>query len=151
MAEKIGFWEALFTDGISWREREAINLLDDAVAFQQEDMNFRLGKITEVIRDQKLAISQLRVTVNVLVQLLHESGGLNREELHARIDAAMKALEAPPAPAGPYRDGGAAGQAAAPRAVPDKSCCRCLKWFAENRLNITEDGLMCDRCLAHVP
>ena len=153
MSQRISFWDAVFSD-VSAVERRAFDSVADSIdglGRGQFHLESRVDELTKRLGAQQKVIEQLRAVLHVVVDALGEDR-VSAAVLDARIEAALDALNPPPpapvvheaAGGGPYRDGPVAAVPAAP--VKQVACARCTDWFAENRMNIVADGLICDRC-----
>jgi hypothetical protein len=131
---RIGFFEALVSDDITLRERDAINSAHDRAdaALEQGTMlGQSIGSLQRVIRAQATEIKRLQTALAVLAHVLEDAGVIDGKVLDYRIEAALEEE-----------------QATAAAQVETVTCVACSQAVAKARTNVTELGLMCDRCLA---
>jgi hypothetical protein len=101
MPPKIGLLTQLLGGKqLEWRQTNAINQLQSQIARVSVDGQ-SVGMLFELDRVQGEEIARLRATVNVLVDLLVETGALNEEILSDRLRAALQAATPPAPPADP--------------------------------------------------
>lgn len=142
---KTGFFTKwIATD--SWVDRQQYDRLDE----QSDDLNVVEGiaqatahqvqRLLEVDKQQQLEIQRLRVTVNVLVQMLAEAGVLDGKVLGYRIDAAFAELAPPPEEVAAQRAAHAGAR------DPMMACTRCKLEFLMSELSVTPDGYFCPEC-----
>jgi hypothetical protein len=142
-----------------WHQRQAIN---DAAAeinslrAERSDAHGAINRLFALDRAQGQELAALRVTVEVLSNLLIESGVVDEKSLRYRIEAAwanQELLEPPAPPPSAYETLSAPVAAApppAPEPVPDQpvECARCFEKVPRSRTQITEQGTVCDLCAA---
>jgi hypothetical protein len=145
---RIGFWQLLLDDRISWWERNSINgAYDQAeLAANQSDANtFVINKHKDRLDQMAREIVMLRTAVTVLVKTLRDTNVIDPRLLDARLEAAME--EAASAAPQPHVPGAPqAATAATQAAVPPVTCIRCRKQVPATTTTMTADGPACDRC-----
>lgn len=136
---KIGFWETFFDDNISWREASAINEAHDAISMLQTadamgDINTsrQVQKLFALDRAQSRQLQRMAATIDVLTELLIETGGIDKGELSSRVLSRVKQIEA--------------AETEETRKGPTAQCSRCSTSVPASRTQITELGTVCDRC-----
>ena len=133
---RIGFFEMLVHEDISWIERSAINSAHDradAALNQGEMLGSSIGALQKTILAQQAEIASLKAALSVLAHVLEDAGVVDRKVLDYRIEAAIE-------------DAQEAAQAA--RAGETVLCVGCSTQVLKARTNLTELGMMCDRCFA---
>jgi hypothetical protein len=133
---RIGFFEMLVDDDISWLERSAINSAQDradAALNQGEMLGSSIGALQKTILAQHAEIRGLKAALSVLAHVLEDAGVVDRKVLDYRIEAAIE-------------DAREAAEAA--RGTETVLCVGCSTQVPKARTNVTELGLMCDRCFA---
>ena len=130
---RIGFFETLLSDDISFRERSAINSAQDsadAALHQGEMLGTSIGALQRTVLAQGRELHNLRAAIAVLVQTLADTGAVDAQVLDYRLEAALDEAEQES------------------EAAPLVMCVGCSTQLAQDRTNVTELGLMCDRCFA---
>lgn len=133
---KLGWFDALGGE-TSWREIEAINSAAEGVAMLQqgqEGLANQIGRLVKLSVAQEQEIDELKLTVDVLVDLLVDTLGLDPTQLKYRLEAAFAELEAARAEA---RSKGAMVQ-----------CTSCGAQVRARQTTITVTGVVCDACVA---
>jgi len=133
---RIGFFEMLVNDDVSWLERNAINSAHDradAALNQGEMLGASIGALQRTIQAQQTEIRGLKAALSVLAHVLEDAGVVDRKVLDYRIEAAIEEAQE------------AAAEARGGETVP---CVGCNAQVPKSRSNVTELGLMCDRCFA---
>jgi hypothetical protein len=133
---RIGFFEMLVHEDISWIERGAINSAHDradAALNQGEMLGSSIGALQQKVLAQQSEIAGLKAALSVLAHVLEDAGVVDRKVLDYRIEAAIE-------------DAQEAAEAA--RSGETVLCVGCSTPVAKARTNVTELGLMCDRCFA---
>ena len=135
---RIGFWQLLLDDKLSYWEAQRINEAHDAAdiaqahAFDAAQSTNQLGRRLEMMSRE---IIMLRTALTVLTQQLKDSNVINSEVLDARLEAAMDLAFPKPPPA-------------APPINPSEikiTCLRCRKQVAAGGTLMTADGPVCER------
>lgn len=136
---KIGFWETFFDENMSWREASAINEAHDAISTMQavtattsQAQAQQLQKLFALDRAQAQQIERMAATIDVLTELLLETGAIDRAALTERVTARVNELEKV--------------EAEAKARGPQTSCARCGAEVPAKNTQITETGTVCDRC-----
>ena len=143
---RIGFWQLLLDDRVSYWERNAINgAYDQAeLAQNQSEANFySIGRVKERVDQMSREIVMLRTALTVLVNTLRDTNVVDPRLLDARLEAAMEEATAPPPPP-PVQ--AAANPVKQQVALPPVTCIRCRKQVPAASTNMTIDGPVCDRC-----
>lgn len=135
---RIGFFEMLLDDDMSWRERDAINDAHDAAETARsysDELGGKLDDVGATVAEQKREIARLRAALRVLATILCERGLVDSSQLDLRLEAAMnEAVER-------WKEAFAETIA----------CPRCGQPVPPRQTVMTEQGLMCDRCHALIP
>jgi formylmethanofuran dehydrogenase subunit E len=129
-----GFLDYLFDS--EYRQRRDIN--DTAVAAADARFYGDLAlENVEQLRKQVLAqrdqLRDLSITVSVLVKMLGDVGPIDDKVLRYRVEAEIEALT----------------EAAKPT-IRLETCSRCHTKVTASQTSMTEDGPVCDRCMAGV-
>jgi hypothetical protein len=135
---RIGFFEMLLDDDMSWRERDAINDAHDAAETarsRSDELGGTLDALGATVAEQKREIARLRAALRVLATILCDRGLVESSQLDLRLEAAMQeAVER-------SKEGFAETIA----------CPRCGQPVPPRLTVMTEQGLVCERCHALVP
>jgi len=137
---RIGFWQLLLDDRVSYWERNAINGAYDQAeiaAGQAEAASFTIGQLQARMTTMGREIVMLRAALTVLVNTLRDTNVLNPALLEARLEAALEEASPPPPPQ-------TTATAVAPRPYV---CIKCRQEVAAAATTMTADGPVCDRCL----
>jgi hypothetical protein len=141
---KIGFWQLLLDDRVSYWEAQKINEASDAADIAQANAagaQYMAAQAQTRIDAMSREIVMLRTAVTVLTRTLLDTKVVDAGLLQARLDAAMEEAFPPPPPAPaptPTND-----QVIATRKVV---CVRCRQSVLGKTTSMTADGPMCDRC-----
>jgi formylmethanofuran dehydrogenase subunit E len=134
-----GYWSTLTSSSYwfdaNWKQRRDINRAETAEQQLQYDVNglrSALGQMQQQMLD-------LSVAVVVLTQMLQESGQLDVEALHARLDAELAKLRSVPRP-------NEANPTKAPPPDLPVQCAKCGRTVPSSKTTITEAGTLCDGC-----
>lgn len=136
---RIGFWQLLLDDRVSYWEAQKINEASDsadragayAYAAQQSADQSHL-RINQLSRE----VVMLRTALTVLTQTLKDSGVLNEEVLDARLENALEqAFPAPPPQPAPVDP-----------AQIRYTCIKCRQQVLASTTLMTGDGPTCERC-----
>ncbi len=141
---RIGFWQLLLDDKISYWERDAINSARDQadIAVGQAEANaYSMGQMSERMTRMSREIIMLRAAVTVLVKTLRDTHVLDPKLLDARLEAALEEATAPPEPQ-------AAVDAGQPAPIRPITCIRCRESKVPSATTMTGDGPICDSCIA---
>lgn len=138
---RIGFFEMLVSDDVSWREWDAIDSAHDradaaheaagAALVQGSMIGETVGSLRKIVMAQAGEIRRLQTAVAVLVKVLEESKVVDANVLDYRIEAAT--LDA---------------EAEATQEAATVTCAECAARIPKARSNVTEFGIVCDRCFA---
>jgi hypothetical protein len=131
---RLGFFDILSDDALSWREAQAINHAHDAAdtALAQADIHAQsIGEMRAMLRAQARELAMLRAAMGVLAGLLRDNGLVDPKVLDYRLEAAMD-------------DGAAEHEESVSSAV----CLRCSTELPLAQTVMTENGPVCDRCHA---
>ena len=144
---KIGFWQLLLDDKMSWWEAQRINDANSAAEVAQgiaDSAHFRAQSLEHRVAAMGREIIMLRTAVTVLTQTLKDSKVLDERLLDARLDAAMEEAQAAltPKPAPSF----AAGKHPVPVVTSSITCITCRKSVLANTTLMTADGPVCERC-----
>jgi hypothetical protein len=140
---RIGFWQMLLSNNISYWEANAINGAYDRaeIADSQAEANrFKLFSVEERMAQMSREIVMLRAAVTVLVNTLRDTNVLDPALLDARLEAALEEATAPPP-----RPTAAAGQ---PVEIRPITCIRCRTDVPPSSTVMSIDGPICDPCSA---
>jgi hypothetical protein len=107
-------------------------------------------RLRAVIREQQVEIVELSVVVATLIETLADAGAVDEWALRTRIAAQIAELDEsgdgrPDVP-DPVATAAKATLGHDPRT--ESICGNCRGVFANNRTNLTPDGVRCDRCAA---
>ena len=138
---RVGFWQLLLDDRISWWERDAINGAYDAAEVaaagaqaNHSSIQQQQQRITQLSRE----IVMLRTALTVLVNTLRDTNVVDAKLLDARLEAAMDEAFPPP-------EEQKAVAASAPRLL---TCIRCREPKPAAQTTMSADGPICDPCSA---
>jgi len=148
---KIGFWQLLLDDRLSWWEAQRINEAHDAADGAQavaDAAQFKSFNNETRIANLSREVVFLRTALTVLVKTLKDSNVLDERLLDARLEAAMEEAAAgmPPAPSGPTSMNQVLAQGQAKPQLRQLTCVRCRNLVAASSTFMTADGPMCERC-----
>lgn len=145
---RIGFWQLLLDDNVSWWEARSINAAHDAADIAQgaaDAAQFKSFNNETRINNLAREVVFLRTALTVLVKTLKDSNVLDERLLDARLEAAMEeANAAMKPPASPTSTSQTSGQAT-PASVK-LTCVRCRTQVPAASTLMTADGPMCERC-----
>lgn len=134
--ERIGLFEAMFS-GVSARERQLFDQAAEGISTLQTASVGTAEQVNKLFRldvQQGEEIERLRLTVQVLVDVLVDTVGLDPKVLEYRLEAAFEEA--------------AAKRAEAEAAGKVLTCAFCDASVPATRTNITESGTLCDACFA---
>jgi hypothetical protein len=136
---RIGFWQLLLDDRLSYWEAQRINEAHDAA-----DVAMAAANAAEFSASTRLAalsreVVMLRAAMTVLVRTLKDTKVLDEKLLDARLEAAIAEATTPPDPG--------------PQATWDGmiTCLKCRQKVRASTTVMTADGPMCDKCPATAP
>jgi hypothetical protein len=102
-----------------------------AARFLSEGALDNINALSVRVREQREDIRDLTVLVSVLVKMLGEVGHVDGKALQYRVEAELEAL----------------AEASKPGEQP-VTCIRCRQTMRSALTSMTEEGVICDRCLA---
>ena len=148
---KIGFWQLLLDDRLSYWEAQRINEATDAAEVAQasaEAAQYRSYSNEARLNHMAREVVFLRTALTVLVKTLKDSNVLDERLLDARLEAAMEEANAtlPKQPAGPTSMNEVFTQAKQAAPTHQLTCIRCRNHVAASSTLMTQDGPMCERC-----
>ncbi len=135
---RIGFWQLLLDDNLSYWEAQRINEAHDAADIAQAHASdaarstYTLAGRVEMMSRE---IVMLRTALTVLTQQLKETRVIDEHVLDQRLEAAMEAAFPKPAPA-------------PPDIAPSKiliTCLKCRQKVEAGTTLMTADGPVCER------
>lgn len=138
MSGRIGFWQLLLDDKLSYWEAQRINAAHDAadIAFDYAaDAGATARQLAHRVENMSREIIMLRTALTVLTQTLADAKILDVTDLNARLEKAVEAAFPKPAPPASPID-------------PGKvliTCLRCRKQVPAGTTIMTGDGPLCDR------
>jgi hypothetical protein len=149
---RIGFWQLLLDDRMSWWEAERINAAHDAADVAQgmaDAAQFKAFTLEERVNQMSREIVMLRTALTVLTQTLKDTKTVDERLLDARLEAAMEEAAAalPRLPSGaPMTVNAALQQSGGVSPAVTLTCLRCRNRVAANTTLMTGDGPVCERC-----
>lgn len=148
---RIGFWQLLLDDRVSWWEAKSINAAHDAADVAQgiaDAAQFKSFNNETRINNLAREVVFLRTALTVLVKTLKDANVLDERLLDARLESAMEEANAamPKQPTGPTSMNEVlhAGQATASNVK--LTCTRCRNQVPASSTLMTADGPVCERC-----
>ena len=135
---RIGFWQLLLDDKVSYWEAQQINEAHDAAEIAQQcasEAQYTNAKLGAKIAAMNREIIMLRTAVTVLTRTLKDTNVVDDRLLDARLDAAMEEAFPPP-PELPARG----------PTVIETVCIKCRQKVVASTTTMTAEGPMCDRC-----
>lgn len=152
---RIGFWQLLLDDRMSWWEAERINEAQDTAEIAHGEAaaaQYRTFSLEERCNHMSREIVMLRTALTVLTQTLKDTKVLDERLLDARLENAMtEAMAALPRQpgAGPFTVNAALRQSGDAAEVPKLTCLRCRNQVPASSTLMTGDGPVCEgRCPA---
>ncbi len=148
---RIGFWQLLLDDRLSWWEAQKINEAHDAADVAagaahaaQYTANNNETRLNNLARE----VVFLRTALTVLTRTLKDSNVLDERLLDARLEAAMEeaASALPKLPSGPTSMNEVFAQAKQAAPTHQLTCVRCRNHVPASSTLMTADGPMCERC-----
>jgi hypothetical protein len=136
---RIGFWQLLLDDKVSYWEAQKINEAQDAAdvaANAASAAQYSIASAQNRMDAMSREIVMLRTALTVLTQTLKDTKVVDDRVLDARLAAAMDEAFPKPAPA------------AQPTPAAERTyvCIKCRNTVAAGTTTMTADGPMCDRC-----
>lgn len=135
---KIGFWQLLLDDKMSYWEAQRINDAQtsaDIAQQQASDAHRANQSLQQRVASMSREIVMLRTALTVVVQTLKDTNVVDDRLLDARLEAAMEEAFPPPPEARP-----------GPLGSISVVCLRCRQKVPASTTTMTADGPMCDRC-----
>ena len=126
---RVGFFQMLLDDDMSWGEMAAINSAHDqaqAALDQGAMIGASVGMLQQRLAAQAKEIRTLKALVGVLAGVLRDTGVVDGDILDYRLEAAL--------------------EEAAEEKVEVVTCLQCGRQVPKNRTTITGAGLVCDAC-----
>jgi formylmethanofuran dehydrogenase subunit E len=118
-----------------WKQRRDLNRVESDAQQLQLDANVQ----RQALGQMQQQMLELSMTVVVLTQMLQESGHLDVEALHTRLDAELEKLR-------PVRRAIEAHPTKAPPPDAPVQCAKCGRSVPSTKTTITESGTVCDSC-----
>ena len=148
---KIGFWQLLLDDRLSWWEAQRINEAHDAADLAQgvaDAAQYKSFNNETRINNLGREVVFLRTALTVLVKTLKDANVLDERLLDARLEAAMEeaASALPKQPTGPTSMNEVLAHGQQGAVVTKLTCVRCRNQVAASSTLMTADGPMCERC-----
>lgn len=148
---RIGFWQLLLDDRLSYWEAQRINEANDAAEVAQgaaEAAQYATANQQARLNNLAREVVFLRTALTVLVKTLKDSNVLDERLLDARLEAAMEEASAqlPKQPAGPVSMNEVFAQAKQAAPTHQLTCVRCRNHVPASSTLMTQDGPMCERC-----
>lgn len=148
---KIGFWQLLLDDKLSYWEAQKINSATEAAEVAKDVAEAaQYAAYHQQARLDSLAreVVFLRTALTVLVKTLKDSNVLDERLLDARLEAAMDEASAvlPKQPTGPTSMNEVFAQAKQAAPTHQLTCIRCRNHVPASSTLMTQDGPICERC-----
>lgn len=136
---RIGFWQLLLDDKVSYWEAQKINQAQDAADIAANEAavaQYSIASAQNRIDAMSREIVMLRTAITVLTQTLKDTKVVDDRLLDARLQAAMEEAFPKPAPA------------AQPIPAADRKvvCIKCRGSVPAASTVMTAEGPICDRC-----
>lgn len=136
---RIGFWQLLLDDKVSYWEAQKINDAQDAAdvaANAASAAQYSIASAQNRMDAMGREIVMLRTALTVLTQTLKDTKVVDDRLLDARLEAAMAEAFPRPAPEAP------------PTPVADRKyvCIKCRNSVLAAKTTMTAEGPMCERC-----
>jgi hypothetical protein len=141
---RVGFWQLLLDDRISWWERNAINGAYDAAeiaAGHAQANQWSIGQLQQRTTQMAREIVMLRAALTVLVNTLRDTNVLDAKLLDARLEAALEEAFPPPTEN---------TQTAPTAQLGPLTCIRCRESKPAAQTVMSADGPICDPCSARL-
>jgi hypothetical protein len=148
---RIGFWQLLLDDRLSWWEARRINEAQDAADIAQgaaDAAQFKSFNNETRINNLAREVVFLRTALTVLTKTLKDANVLDERLLDARLEAALEEANAslPKLPSGPTSMNEVFAQAKQAAPAHKLTCTRCRNQVPASSTLMTADGPMCERC-----
>ena len=138
---RVSFFTMLVDDNMSWLERDAINSAYDradaamqVAASQGDAFGNAISAMQRTIVQQQNQLKIMGSMIGVLAAVLRDNGVVDPDILDARLEAAIENA-----------------QEEIKQVADNVMCMKCSTMQPKARTNVTELGVMCDRCLAQMP
>ena len=144
---RIGFWQLLLDDRLSYWEAQRINESYDAAEIAQahaSDARADLTVLARRVEGMSREIIMLRTALTVLTKTLKDTQTVDEKLLDARLAAAMEEAFPPPTPQ--LSPAEKAAQQARELAERRYTCLKCRQSVLASTTSMTPDGPVCDRC-----
>ena len=131
---RISFFTGLMDSNISWTERDAINTAHDradAALAQGEGLAQGIQSLQRTVMQQNQQIRMMNSMIGVLAAVLRDNGVVDPDILDARLEAAIENA-----------------QEEIKQEASTVMCMKCSTMVPKASSNVTEIGVVCDRCLA---
>jgi hypothetical protein len=148
---RIGFWQLLLDDKMSWWEAQRINEATESAEYATAlagSASTAAANHHTRINQMSREIVMLRTALTVLTQTLKDSKVLDERLLDLRLQTALEEAEAmfPKPPKGPTSMNEALKQPMFAANAAALTCLRCRKQVPASSTLMTADGPMCERC-----
>ncbi len=144
---RIGFWQLLLDDRVSYWEAQKINAAHDSAEIAQAhafDAQADLRVLARRVEAMSREVIMLRTALTVVTKTLKDTGVVDEQVLEARLEAAME--EAFPPQARPPTPAERSAQQARELAERRVTCLTCRQSVLATTTSMTPDGPVCDRC-----
>lgn len=131
---RVSFFTMLVDDHMSWIERDAINSAHDradAALVQGEGLAQGIQSLQRTVIQQNEQIKLMSSMIGVLAAVLRDNGVVDPDILDARLEAAIENA-----------------REEIRQEANSVMCMRCSTLQPKASTNVTEIGVVCDRCLA---
>ncbi len=132
---RIGFWQLLLDDRVSWWEARAINSAQDEADVALGNATaaqFSVDQLRQRVTQMSREIVMLRAAVTVLVNTLRDTNVIDPELLDRRLEAALDEAT------------GATDATEKAQQPANVTCIRCRQQVPPSKTNMTADGPVCD-------
>jgi hypothetical protein len=141
---RIGFWQLLLDDKLSYWEAQRINEAADAADIAHAaaaDAQYSIASAQNRMDALSREVIMLRTALTVLTKTLKDTKVLDDKLLDARLEAAMEEVFPRPEPV----------PAQPPPGERPYVCLRCRQTVPARTTTMTADGPVCERCPATTP
>jgi hypothetical protein len=137
---RVSFFTMMVDDNMSWVEQTAINGAYDradaameVAAAQGDAFGQAIASMQRTIVQQQNQLKLMSSMIGVLAAVLRDNGVVDPDILDARLEAAIENA-----------------QEEIKQETDNVMCMRCSTLQPKARTNVTELGVVCDRCLAQM-